>query len=191
MGKIVDLHFATRPVQRAAQQFQAGNNSGVVDNDARVASSRRSGFDVLMIGDVKEQRLHSGFMEVPRPPNARVHPGGAAGQQGARERQADSPARAGHRVTDPSISIVQRPPADSPAYAFISCQSQWLSEPFLHHFWRISLLARSHESPDLIKVSRYVPVATILVSSTSRKSDTALAESPSTVIQVLTVNSVP
>ena len=30
---------------------------------------------------------------------------------------------------------------------------QWLSEPFPHHFRRISLLAKSHESPDLMKVS--------------------------------------
>jgi len=79
------------------QQLRAGLYSGVVDDDACIGCLRRSCLDVLMIGDVQEQRLQSRLVEVVGSANPRVHLGGAAGQQGAGERQADSSARAGHQ----------------------------------------------------------------------------------------------
>jgi hypothetical protein len=53
--------------------------------------------DILMIGDVEEQRLKSGLGEVLGPADPGVHLAGAVGQQGAGERQADSAACAGHQ----------------------------------------------------------------------------------------------
>jgi hypothetical protein len=89
--------ISRRAVQRTLQQLRAGLNAGVVDDDACVGCLRRRLLDVLMIGDVEEQRLQSWLVEVPGSANPRVHLGGAPGEQGAGERQADSSVRAGHQ----------------------------------------------------------------------------------------------
>jgi MFS transporter, SP family, arabinose:H+ symporter len=77
-AEVVDLHLLARAVERACQQPRAGNDSGVVDDDARVGCRHRGRLDVLGVGDVKEQRFQSRLVEVLRPANPRVHPGGTA-----------------------------------------------------------------------------------------------------------------
>src|SRR5277367_6037801 len=63
--------------------------------------------------------------------------------------------------------------------------------PPAHHFRRISFRKRSHESPDFARVSKYVPTSRISLPCTARKSETAVAASPSTVITKFVAKSVP
>jgi hypothetical protein len=80
-----------RAVEGAFQQLRTNGLSGVVDDDACVGCLFRGRLDVLVIGDVQEQRLQSRLVEFLGLANPRVDPGGTAVRQGAGERQSDHP----------------------------------------------------------------------------------------------------